>query len=297
MDTEQLKAFLVVAQTSSFSAAADRLHLTQPAISKRIAALESELNTPLFDRVGRRVQMTSAGHLLQPRAESVLADLAAARQSITDLAGQVRGELRLATSHHIGLHKLPPILRQFSREHSPVNLQIAFLDSEVAHARVLEGSCELAVVTLAPQPQKFLISEPLWNDPLVFVTQRTDKVLRPVDLEELSHAPAILPDLGTYTGRLVKSLFDQRQLTLSLNMATNYLETIKMLVSVGLGWSVLPASMLDDHIMPLPVRNAGITRTLGMVYHRRRHLSNAATAFMTMLRAYPGRDASGLPGS
>lgn len=291
MDTDLLKAFLAVAHTSSFSVAAERLHLTQPAISKRIAALETELTTPLFDRIGRRVQLTFAGRLLQPRAESILADLAAARQSITDLAGQVRGDLRLATSHHIGLHKLPPILRQFSVQHAAVNLQIEFLDSEVAHARVLEGTCELAIVTLAPRPQEHLIFEPLWKDPLVFVTQKTPGKLQAVDLSDLSQLPAILPDLGTFTGRLVKSLFDRHQLTLSLNMTTNYLETIKMLVSVGLGWSVLPESMLDDHIMSLPVRNAQLFRTLGMVYHRRRHLSNAATAFMDMLRANPGRDA------
>src|SRR5690606_16429107 len=169
----------------------------------------------------------------------------------------------------------------------PVNLQIEFLDSEVAHARVLEGSCELAIVTLAPQTQNYLISEPLWNDPLVFVTQRLKNELQPVDLAELSISPAILPDLGTFTGRLVKSLFDRHELPLTLNMTTNYLETIKMLVSVGLGWSVLPESMLDEHIMLLPVRNARLHRTLGMVYHRRRHLSNAACAFMDMLRRYP----------
>lgn len=285
MDIDNLKAFVAVARESSFSLAANTLYLTQPAVSKRISALEKELSTPLFDRVGRRVQVTQAGSALLARAESILQQVAEAKRAIADLAGEVRGELRVATSHHLGLHKLPPVLRRFVSLYPEVNLKFEFLDSEVAHERVSQGTCELAVVTLAPEALENLISVPVWDDPLIFVSHRRDAPHRPATLAELSQQPAILPDLNTYTGRLVKACFDQHQLPLTLNMTTNYLETVKTMVSVGLGWSVLPASMLDMQLQRLSIEGIDLTRTLGVVRHQKRHLSNAAEAFQQVLIA------------
>ncbi len=149
MDTQNLRAFLLVAESSSFSIAAQKLHLTQPAVSKRVAQLESQLDTPLFDRIGRNISLTEAGRALLPHARSVQLELLAAEQSVRDLAGQVSGELRLATSHHIGLHRLPPVLSYFSREFSEVHIDIDFMDSEQAYDLTLRGEVELAVVTLA----------------------------------------------------------------------------------------------------------------------------------------------------
>lgn len=284
MDIDHLSAFVAVARNGSFSVTANQLYLTQPAISKRIAALEGHLGAPLFDRIGRRVQLTQAGMTLLPRAENILLQLQEAKRAMADLSGEIGGELRVATSHHLGLHKLPPMLRAFASQYPKVNLQFEFLDSEVAHDRVLRGLCELAVVTLAPTPIAQLICEPIWRDPLCFVTQ-ADQNNPPTTLEELSREAAILPDLKTYTGRLVKACFDERGLPLELNMATNYLETIKMMVSVGLGWSVLPEAMVDEQLQVLPVQEVELQRDLGVVRHQKRHLSNAANAFYTLLIA------------
>ena len=109
------------------------------------------------------------------------------------------------------------------------------------------------------------------------VRRRTISVL---GINQLSKHPAILPGLNTYTGQIIKGLFDQRQLPLQVSMATNYLETIRMMASVGLGWTVLPRSMADDSLGQLQVVDAGLERTLGCVYHRGRSLSRAAAAFI-----------------
>ena len=93
MDTQNLKAFLLVAETGSFSMAAHKLHLTQPAVSKRVAQLEEQLNAPLFDRIGRTISTTEAGAALLPHARAVLLELQAAQQSVRDLAGEVRGHV------------------------------------------------------------------------------------------------------------------------------------------------------------------------------------------------------------
>jgi DNA-binding transcriptional LysR family regulator len=285
MDIQNLQAFVLVAESGSFSLAAEKLHLTQPAVSKRVALLEDQLQTELFDRIGRNISLTEAGRALLPHAKQVQQDLQLAMRSVRDLDGEVGGDLRLATSHHIGLHRLPPLLSYFSKAFPAVQIDIDFMDSEQAYDLITQGKAELAVVTLSPTESDSTITTPLWRDPLDFMVQAGHPLTRAQTLElaDLSKHPAILPGLNTYTGQIIKGLFDQRQLTLQVSMATNYLETIRMMASVGLGWTVLPRSMADDSLEQLQVIDAGLERTLGCVYHRGRSLSRAAAAFIEAL--------------
>lgn len=287
MDVQNLKAFLLVAENGSFSTAAQRLHLTQPAVSKRVAQLEQELDAALFDRIGRHVSLTEAGHALLPHAKAVQLELQAAERSVRDLAGEVSGQLRLATSHHIGLHRLPPVLSEFSSRFPAVHIDIDFMDSEQAYDLTLRGDTELAVVTLSPAPANHIVALPIWTDPLDFMVQSGHPLTRQkkLTLHALSETAAILPGLNTYTGQIVKALFDTAQLPLQVSIATNYLETIRMMASVGLGWTVLPRSMGDASLATLPVANANIERTLGVIHHEGRRLSRAARAFIEALTA------------
>jgi DNA-binding transcriptional LysR family regulator len=285
VDTLQLKAFILVAETTSFSQAAEQLHITQPAVSKRVALLEQQLDTSLFDRIGRSVSLTEAGRALLPHAKRVEQEMQAAEQSVRDLAGEVSGRLRLATSHHIGLHRLPPILSRFNKLYGAVQIDIEFMDSEQAYELIAQGKVELAVVTLAPNADPTIITQQLWHDPLEFLVS-ADHTLStdiPLNLQQLSKMPAILPGLNTYTGQIVKRLFDQHGLELHVSLATNYLETIRMMTSVGLGWTVLPRTMKDSTLMAVDVEDIAIARDLGLVYHRDRSLSRAAQSFIQCL--------------
>lgn len=285
MDINALQAFLAVAETTSFSLAAERLFLTQPAVSKRIAALESELDTHLFDRIGRRVDLTEAGRALLPRARRILEQVDDSRRAIANLAGSVAGRLNFGTSHHIGLHRLPPFLRRFHADHPEVEFNIRFLDSEEACRLVEHGELEFAVVTLPLRPPADLLTTPLWDDPLAVVVGQNHSLAnlaRPA-LHTLLDYPAILPARGTYTRAVVEQAFAKVVKPLQITMATNYLETIKMLVAVGLGWSILPLTMLDDELQQLQVPDLKLSRTLGVVRHPARTLSNAATALLQAL--------------
>ena len=285
METQNLQAFLSVAEKRSFSLAAEQLHLTQPAVSKRVAALESRLGNKLFDRIGRRVGLTEAGTALLPHARSIIQHLQQAEQVVRDLSGDIGGRLLLGTSHHIGLHRLAPVLRRFNQSCPEVKLDLAFMDSEQAHEQVMQGGIELAVVTLALQQVPGLVAESIWPDPLDFMVARDHPLAgeHGVSLETLSGLPVILPGMNTYTGQIVKSIFDRRQLSLNVAMSTNYLETIRVMASAGLGWTVLPRSMVDDSLLTLSVPVPTPQRELGYIYHRRRSLSNAARAFIEQL--------------
>ena len=286
MDTQNLRAFALVARSGSFSAAAEKLHLTQPAVSKRVAILEQQLGTGLFDRIGRHVGLTEAGRALLPHAELIEQQLYMAEQSVRDLSGAVGGALLKATSHHIGLHRLPPVLSQFSRAFSEVHIDIDFMDSEQAYDLIMQGKIELAVVTLAPTNQESFVTLPVWHDPLE-VMVAPDHSLAGAgasSLRQLSLSPAVLPGLNTYTGQIVKQLFDNHHLTLNVSLATNYLETIRMMASVGLGWTMLPRSLRTDSLIALEIPGGAVERILGVVYHPGRSLSRAAQAFVEVLR-------------
>lgn len=286
MDPASLHAFLAVAESGSFSAAGGQLHLTQPAISKRIAALEEELGRRLFDRIGRSVALTEAGRALLPRARRILGELDDTRRALDNLDAEVGGRLQLATSHHVGLHRLPPLLRRFGREHPQVALDIRFLDSEQAWDEVLHGRVDLALTTLGPATAP-LRAVPVWDDPLEFVVAPDHPLARrgQVSLQEIAAHPAVLPDAGTFTHRIVAERLAADGLAPRLRMTSNYLETLKMLVAVGLAWSVLPHTMLDAQVAALRVPGVRLRRQLGHVVHPGRTLSNAARAFMALLDA------------
>jgi DNA-binding transcriptional LysR family regulator len=300
MEWHELKAFLTVVDAGSFSRAAEALHLTQPAVSKRIARLETSLATRLFDRVGRRIFLTDAGKTLEPRARQLLTQLNDTEKLLKNLDRRVDGRLCVATSHHIGLHRLAPVLQRFSRTHPEVQLDIEFVDSEAAHTLLRNAETELAVVTLDPEGPAELAYRPLWTDALVFIASADHPLAQhripPMTLLELAEAPAILPGMGTYTGRIVAQRFATAEVPLKSSMSTNYLETIGMLVGIGLGWSVLPRTMVAPPLVELQVATAPIQRLLGAVTNPDRTLSNAAGAFLEVLDEFADQELLSQPG-
>ena len=289
MEPQNLRAFIAVAETSSFSEAAESLSLTQPAISKRIASLEMYLHTQLFDRIGRKVALTESGRALLPRARRILFEISDTERALSNLSGKVEGRLAMGTSHHIGLHRLPPVLRQFSQRYPDVQLDMKFIDSEQAFDSVTQGEMELGVVTLPPNMPEQVHTELIWHDPLTVLVNEehplfsSRKANSPVGLQELAKYPAILPSQTTFTRRIVEKLFREKNLDIEVAISTNYLETIKMMVSIGLGWSVLPATMADDTVRELEVSECALSRNLGVVFHPNHSLSNAAKAMLDLL--------------
>lgn len=293
MDTQHLQAFVAIAEQGSFSAAAEKLHLTQPAISKRIGLLEDQLGTRLFDRVGRQVILTQAGNILLNKAQLILSEVAAARRAIADLHGEIQGQLSIATSHHVGLHYLPPVLREYSSLYPQVKLDLHFLDSEQAYDEMLQGRYDLATITLShgqgalslEQDPRFQ-SYSIWHDQLHFVVAPEHPLAAQphLQLADLTQHQAILPDLNTYTTKLVKHLFDQENLPLNINMVTNHLESIKMMLSIGLGWGVLPNRLIDHQVQRLNVKHKPLIRPLGAIHHKQRSLSNNAKAFIELMQ-------------
>ena len=284
MDIQNIRAFLCVAETGSFSRAAEQLFITQPAVSKRIAALEQSLDTVLFDRIGKQVQLTEAGRALLPGYRRIMAEMEESRRILSHLNEHTSGVLSMATSHHIGLHRLPAVLKQYSHAYPEVKLDIRFMESEQAFPQLLHGDIELALVTLPDACPSQLKQHRLWSDPMHCVIARQHPLAQQPrsSLKQLAQAAAILPASGAHTRELVDAALADHP-PQNILLQTSYLETIKAMVQAGLGWSLLPDSMIDSSMTQLHRRRLRIDRHLGVVLHRERTLSNSASRLLELL--------------
>jgi len=146
MTLEQLRAFVAVAETLSMTRAAERLHLTQPAVSAAIAALEERHATRLFDRVGRHLELTAAGKTFLPEARAVMARMDEASRVLDDLAGLAHGEVRIAASQTVATYWLPRRMARFAADNLGIQLALSVGNTTQAAALVLNGEADLGFV-------------------------------------------------------------------------------------------------------------------------------------------------------
>lgn len=285
MDIQNIRAFLAVTETRSFSRAAEKLFITQPAISKRIATLEYSLDCQLFDRLGKNIQLTQAGQALVPGYQRILAEIDESKRIISTLRLQVSGHLKFGTSHHIGLHRLPPILKHYTRQYQQVELDIQFMDSEQAAALILKGDIELALITLPDDIAPHLTTIPVWTDSMDCVVAR-DHVLaqkKHVSIKQLSEYGVLLQAQSTHTRDIIDQAL-KLNTSIKIIMESNYLETIKAMIQNGLGWGVLPESMIDGSLHRLKIKGVRMERHLGVLLHASRTLSSPANALLETLK-------------
>ncbi|QIO09892.1 LysR family transcriptional regulator [Acinetobacter lanii] len=285
MNLAAFEAFVKVMETGSISMAADQLFITQPAVTKRIHSLEDYFGVKLFESAGRGVQATHAAHSLLPKVKNWLNELGDIHHTLSHDQDQIKGKLKIGTSHHIGLHHLPQHLRSYVQHFPDVTLDVHFVDSEQAHEQVLAGDLELAFLTLPPVLDDRLSYVTLWNDPLVFVAAAFHPLASKADLslEDLLQYSSLLPAAQTYTAQITLAEFEKNGLKPKVTMSNNPLESIRMLASIGLGWSVLPSTLVSDDLVTLDI-HIEMKRQLGMVWHPARTQSKAAKALVDLMK-------------
>lgn len=278
LDQQNILAYLTVAETGSFSAAARVLHLTQPAISKRIALLEDQLQSPLFERLPRRLELTETGQALLPAARRL-------RQALDDFSDvpqftqtPLTGRLSIALSHYTGLHLLPSALEAFNRAHPGVLLDLRFVESETALALVSQGQVRLAYGTLG-SPNPPVETTMLWQERLIPMGATRQ-------VQEQSFAfwltqPMILPAAQTSTRQIIDQWLMQHRLTPPAVIEVNQLDSIALLVGTGIGWSVLPETLQHEKLRPIPGFNPTVLwRQLGLTRLKDRPLNRLAATFI-----------------
>ena len=303
MDIDSLLAFVTTINEQSFSKAAIKLNITQPAISKRIQNLEGQLSVKLFERLQREIVLTEAGSALLPHALNVLHEIDNAKLAVKNIHSRVEGQLRIVASHHIGLHRLPIILKNFSKRYPSVDLKLNFLDSESAAPLLKDNQADIAFITIPSDMHRDYTSHLVWDDPMSFICGKSHPLseLSVINPSDLSKHNAILPSVTTLTYRVVETIFKQNKVKLKASIPTNYLETMKMMASVDMGWSVLPNTMIDEELLVLPLSEKfresveggknkhPVSRKLGAISYRKKNLSNAAKAFIEEAKSVWGQ--------
>lgn len=290
MHLEQLRFFHAVAERGSFTRAAEELLLTQPAVSNQISHLEEELGQKLFERQGRRVQLTRAGEVLYAHSRSIFRQLREAESILEDLKSLETGSLTLGTIDVVSIYVLPAIFQQFHQRYPRVEISIEVDNSTNIGAGVLEGAFDLGFVTL-PAEHRSLVAVPIYEDLLTVIAPRGHPLAgRPeVTLEELTRTRLIIYKRGSVTRRIIEGVFEQQGLRLVPDMEIDRPEAMKKLVEAGLGVSIIPEmtakrELEEGSICALPTGAVQFVRPLGLIFRKGQFFSPSTAAFLEILR-------------
>ncbi|OAI44558.1 hypothetical protein AYO38_00230 [bacterium SCGC AG-212-C10] len=249
MELAQLEAFLQVAHHRSFSRAAEALFLTQPSVTARIQSLEREIGERLFERTGRSVTLTDAGHAFMPHATRALT----AVQEGTDAIEAVRhgdvGSVRIGASSSIGTYILPTILQEFHKERPRVHIHLASSgSSEEMMERLLAGEIHIAICRLTQHPE--IESLHLFNDDLSLVVAPTHPFAAKgrVTIAEAGREPFLFFERSSSYHSLIYSMFLRVGIVPESVMELDSMETTKHMVEAGLGISILPAISVEREV-------------------------------------------------
>ena len=262
---DQLRTFTEVIARGSFSAAAARLRLTQPAVSLQVRQLEKRLGVRLIERVGKRATPTLAGAELLDHAQRVDAAVAAALEGMARHAGGTLGRVRIGTGATACIYLLPPVLRDLRRRFPGLEITVKTGNTAEVLRELEENSLDLGLVTL-PAPGRGFAVTPLLEDPFVAIApaegEALPKVVTPARLAEL---PLVLYEAGGNTRRVVDEWFARAGIALTPVMDLGSVEAIKELVGASLGCAVLPGLAVRDAGERIPI----VSRPLSPRLHRR----------------------------
>jgi DNA-binding transcriptional LysR family regulator len=250
MDIRQLKAFVAIAESGTFTAGAVRVHVTQAAISMQIRQLETETHAQLFIRAPRRVILTEAGEKLLERAYTILREHDAALEELAALTGAHRGRLRIGSaSARVSADPLPQILKELRGTHAGVETSVGSGTSESLVKQVLAGELDAAFVSL-PVEARGVQTELLSEDYLVAIASPRHPMAKQkiVSAYALAGEKLILGERGGNTRRLIDQFFAQAGVTLKVTMELSRLAAIKRMVEGDMGVGIVPLQSVHEEV-------------------------------------------------
>jgi LysR family hydrogen peroxide-inducible transcriptional activator len=282
MEFYQLGYFLEIARQRSFTRAAERLHMAQPALSQQMKNLEAELGALLFIRGRKETQLTAAGKALLPRAEALLAQAETAKAIVSDVAQLRGGKLTIAAIPTVSACLLPEVIQRFSRQHDKVALQLIEDSSERVADCVESGLADIGFLQL-PASKTVFKAQAIITEPFVLLVAQSHHLARQkeVSLRQLSAESFIF-----YQGRARdtalescrKAGFEPR-----IVCESGELGTVRALVAAGLGLAIVPrlaAGSLPASIRTVTIREPKMQRQIAAVWQKSSVLSPAATALL-----------------
>jgi DNA-binding transcriptional LysR family regulator len=292
MDTRQLAAFCAVVERRSFSQAAERLGVTQPAVSLQVRALEERLGQRLIDRSGRRVEPTEAGRRLYRNAQRLLQ---LEQQLIDDVrgdGGHLKGTLPIGASTGPGAHLVPLLLCEFQREHPDLRVALSISDTHAVIERVAERGLELGVVG-ALRRHRSLDFEPLAVDEIVLAVPPGHAAAGgQIALEALRDETLVVMQEGAGVRQVVEEALRRSGLRLrglEPKLELGLQESVKSAVAAGYGVTFISKSAIEGELAAGTLAAARVeglepARQIYVVRARGRRLTRAADTFLTFAK-------------
>lgn len=291
MDLYQLRGFYEIVREQSFTRAAEKLFLTQPAISLQIKALETELQEMLLERNRRQIRLTPAGEILFLHARDIFARLEEAHSDIAALKSVLRGRLAIGTSDTNCTYILPGLLAEFRARHPEVELDIRNRMSPEVGNLVLNDEVEFGLATL-PVKHRDLFGEALFErrDVLICPPDHALGKRKRVGLEQVAEHPFLALERGSTSRQLLDELFRHEGLELQVEMNLGGIEILKRYVEIGLGIALVPEVAVEEEVAAGKLHalqvNGLVKRKIGLVEHKGRRRSQATTAFLDLLEEF-----------
>lgn len=291
MDIEQLRLFVDLARIRNFTRAARDHFLTQPAVSRRIQQLESELGVRLFERTRRRVLLSESGNVFLPYAREVLAKLEEARSQMTESQKRPVGRLRVAASPSIGLYVLPAYLKKFIRLYPKVDLHVEYELPDKIYSSIAAGDLDLGVVAY-PAGKPEVVTIPLMIDRIVLICSPHHPFAKrkSVRLRDLLGQRCVLLPEHVPTGKAIRQALRRRGISLQIQMEYDNFELIKRTVEMGLGISLVPRLVAASEVRIKKLKSLKIVdfpfeRPLAIIYRKGRIVSAPMRALISILNA------------
>lgn len=286
MEFRQLRTFLAIAATHNFTRAAERVHLTQAAVSAQIKALEAETGVPLFARVNKKVFLTEAGELLVRRAERLLKAHDEALLALKELGEAEKGRLRIGTASTMASNELlPTILAELKHAYPQAQVIVRRATSTEIVTQILQNDLDIGLVSL-PVEASDIRAEVLQRDRLMAIMQPHHSLAhqRSITPIQLAAEPLILGEQGGNTRRLIDMFFEKSGVRPEVIMELGSMTSIKRMVEHGLGLSIGPQSSVREEVkagklIALPIRGFKDHWELGLVSLKSEHVPPLQQAF------------------
>ena len=289
MDFDHLVTFVEIAKQGSFSRAGQKLFRSQPAVSAQIRLLEQEYGQKLFDRVGKSIQLTSAGEALLEYAGKLLTLRNESLRAVADQASSPRGTLAIGANEATCLYVLPDIFAEYHRLYPYVQISIYRNFSHKVIEKVENGSIDVGIVTL-PVKSPSLRVHPIFRDRIMLMTSPFNALakMKSVTSAQIAEQPLIFPKTG-FMRQVHDKLLRPFRSRLHITMELPSVGMIKRFVAAGLGVSLISESFVRDEVRAgkaklISVSDMDVWRELGVVYRRDRTLPRSALAFVNMVR-------------
>ena len=286
LDSRQLRAFVTLAHTGSFTQAARVIHLTQSAISHTIKALEEEVGCRLLDRAGKKLMLTQAGEQLLFHAEKILQEMSAAREELKQLGRWGHGRLRIGASTAVCHYILPAVLREFKESFPQCAISIEPGDTPKSIESLHKGRIDLAL-NLEPIREDQIEFRHLFTDEMQFIVSPLHPWAKGGSAErsQIARQNYILYDKASYTFQIIQDYFRQEDIALHTLIELGSMEAIKELVKLGVGISILALwtvqkELNEKSLVALPLGRKKLRRRWGVLHWRSRRLSLAEETFV-----------------